>query len=57
MAAIFCIPTIGGLRGYKIWQPHFVSTSFSVSSQLGGVMGGGINRKQSWRELSCHCLG
>ena len=57
MAAIFCIPTIGGLRGYKIWQPHSVSPSYSVSSQVGGVMGGDINNKHSWRGLSCHSLG
>ena len=60
MAAIFCMATMGGLRGYKIWQPHFVSPSYSVSPQLGDVMGVGvisIISKHSWRGLSCHCLG
>ena len=40
--------------GYKICQPHFLSLSYSVSPQLGCVMGGGggggggvINSKHS----------
>ena len=54
-----------GLKGYKIWQPHSVSPSYSVSPQLGDVMGWGgggggsggkYNSKHSWRELNCHCL-
>ena len=62
MAAIFCIATMGGLSGYKIWQPHLnlYPPSYTVSPQLGDVMGVGvisIISKHSWRGLSCHCLG
>ena len=57
MAAIFCVPTMGGLRGYKIWQPHFVSPLYSVSPQFRGVIGGGKIANTAGEELSCHCLG
>ena len=60
MAAIFCIPTMGGLRGYKIWQPHCVSPSYSVSPQLVGVKEGDINSKVKQTQvirITCHCLG
>ena len=57
MAAIFCIPTMGGLRGYKIWQPHFVSPSYSVSPQFRGVMGGGTNSKHSQRGIKLPLFG